>query len=571
MGENTTYTQQGEKNAQLLNHILSLFTTTFFILFLLLPLFYIIKSAFAGEKGFTLAYIRLLYTDKNCATALYNSFRIALATTLLATALALPLALINNSTRYAGKQIFVCLIAFTMFAPPFVGTLGIKHIFSRYGTLNLLLTQLHLTTTSINFLNASSILPIVFIQVLHLYPIMYLSLSTTLANVDPSIDEVSLTLGISPFRRYKDIIWPLIRPGFISSALLIFIAAFSDLGTPLVTNYTSVLSVSIFHHINSLGENPYAYAMVFLMLCTTLFFALLLQHFGKVDSRHKMLAKNYVKRTLYTPNSKEKLLIYLFFGTLLFLSFIPHLSLIITSIGKQWFNSYLPKAYTLEGYRYLLTSGSSLGIGNSLFYAFFATITNMTLGFFIAYVVSHKLGRWHRLVDMLAMLPLFLPGLVLAFGLLITYINTPLNPQRNPTFLLIMAYSMRYLPYVVRNAVASLQQMNPNLEEAATLFGATALQRMRHITFPIILPSIVAGGMIAFSKAIMAVSDSLILVARERYYPIAKVIYGLYSSREEVRASALGIVAMLIVMIVVFAAGQLMTRRMGKIFKVEEA
>jgi len=113
-----------------------------------------------------------------------------------------------------------------------------------------------------------------------------------------------------------------------------------------------------------------------------------------------------------------------------------------------------------------------------------------------------------------AILPLAVPGIVVDFG----YIGmsqpgaifAALNPANNPTALLIIAYSVRRLPYVVRAAAASLQQTPAVFEEAAASVGSSPIRTTWTITLPLIGANLLAGGLLAFCFAMLEVSGSLI-------------------------------------------------------------
>ncbi|MEM7173841.1 MAG: iron ABC transporter permease [Bacteroidota bacterium] len=550
--------------------LMGLGTVLFFFFFLFKPVFTIIKRAFIANSGFTLAYIKLLFNNQQFFFYLVNSFRIGLITTFFTILIALPLALINNKFTYSGKQAIFALITVSMFAPPFVSSIGLKYFFSNYGTVNSLLMHLGLIREPIYFLSGNSILPIVFIQVLHLYPIMYLSLSSTLSNIDPSIEEASITLGMSRWRRYRDIVWPLARPGFFSGAILVFIWSFTDLSTPLMTSFHAVLSVGIFHQMNEMIDNPYGYVMVFSMMCITTLFVILLKWVIAIDHRHKMIGKTYSTRSLARPNRWEALGIYTFLTSLILVSFIPHIGVFFTSIAERWCNSYLPTTYTLQAYKNLFSSSCLSGIKNSLFYGFIATFTNLVIGSFIAYTIAKKRVFWVGLVDALVMMPLFLPGIIMGFGYIITYMNTWLDTGKNPAFLLIMAYTMRYIPYTVRVCTAGLQQLNDSLEEASTVFGASGFRTFWQITVPAILPSLLTSGVLAFSRTILEVSESLLLATKEAYYPITKMIYALYCSQGDgpTKASALGMVTLFIILLIVVISNKFLGKKANNLFKI---
>jgi iron(III) transport system permease protein len=142
--------------------------------------------------------------------------------------------------------------------------------------------------------------------------------------------------------------------------------------------------------------------------------------------------------------------------------------------------------------------------------------------------------------------------------------------QNNPTLLLILAYAMRRLPYVVRSAVAGLQQTPVDLELAARNLGASGFLTMRRITIPLISANLIAGGLLAFAFAMLEVSDSLVLAQRDSYWPITKAIYELFGRLGDGPhiAAALGVWAMVILTLTILSASALLGRRMGTIFRV---
>jgi iron(III) transport system permease protein len=150
--------------------------------------------------------------------------------------------------------------------------------------------------------------------------------------------------------------------------------------------------------------------------------------------------------------------------------------------------------------------------------------------------------------------------------------NTPfwLDVQKYPVVLLIIAYAARRLPYIVRSAVAGLQQTPQDLELAAANLGAGKSTILRKIMIPLIFANLLAGALMAFAFAMLEVSDSLILAQTAAYYPITKAIWelsqrlgdGLYI------ASALGVWAMVLLTLTILSVSSLLGKKMGAIFRV---
>jgi iron(III) transport system permease protein len=232
-------------------------------------------------------------------------------------------------------------------------------------------------------------------------------------------------------------------------------------------------------------------------------------------------------------------------------------------------------SFTLSHFRAALGHGMVVpSIGNSLRYVTLSTALDLALGVAIAYVVVRRRFRAGHLLDAAAMLPLAVPGLVMAFGYLaISREGRPLaflNPARDPTALLVVAYSIRRLPFVVRATAAGLQQISVVLEEAARNLGASAFRAFRRVTLPLLGPHLLAGGVFAFALSMLEVSDSLILAQKQSTFPITKAIYELFQLLGEGRwlAAALGVWAMVFLGFAIAFARSMLGRRFGGIFRV---
>jgi iron(III) transport system permease protein len=254
----------------------------------------------------------------------------------------------------------------------------------------------------------------------------------------------------------------------------------------------------------------------------------------------------------------------------------------ISGVGS-WYESALPKVFTMQHYATALTHPLALpSVKNSIFYASLSMVVDVVLGLFIAYLLVRSRLPGRQLIDALAMLPLAVPGIVLAFGYLaISFqlqklfhanktIRDLVDVTENPTMLLVVAYAMRRMPYVVRSAVAGLEQTPVDLELAAKNLGASGFLTMRRITIPLISANLIAGALLAFAFAMLEVSDSLILAQKETHWPITKAIYDLYQRLGDgpYVASALGVWAMVILTLTILSANSLLGRRMGTIFRV---
>ena len=328
---------------------LLLFLWLFFGAFMLYPLGHVFTSAFFTSEGFSLVFIKLMFSSPNYTSILANSVNLGLVVTLLTSLLSLPLALILVRYNFPGKSLLNGLILVPLVLPPFVGAVGMRQLLARFGSVNLLLLKLGVIDQPIDWLGGGSFWGVVILEALHLYPIMYLNLAAALANVDPSLEEAAKNLGANGFKLFRTVTFPLMLPGYFAGAIIVFIWSFTELGTPLVFEYRQVVAVQIFNMVTDLHQNPMGYAFVVAVIAITIFFFYLSKRILG-GGRYEMLGRGHVTSAIRPASPFLTLIAY---GAVLgvsALALIPHCGVLLTSLAKRWFMSVLPSEYTLEYY-----------------------------------------------------------------------------------------------------------------------------------------------------------------------------------------------------------------------------
>ncbi|MBR1588274.1 MAG: ABC transporter permease subunit, partial [Kiritimatiellae bacterium] len=266
---------------------------------------------------------------------------------------------------------------------------------------------------------------------------------------------------------------------------------------------------------------------------------------------------------------------------------LPHAGVVLTSLSKpgSWYGTVLPQVFTLGNYAEALGHEMTVAsIRNSLLFASVAVCVNLVLGVAVAFLVVRSKIRGAGVLDALSMIPLAVPGLVMAFGYLaisswlsnLGWVRTSafwtslFDVRVNPALFLVVAYAVRRLPYMVRSAVAGLQQTSETFEEAAWNLGASPARALRRVTLPLIAANLVAGLLLAFAFSMLEVSDSLMLAQQARFYPITKTIYELFQllGTGKYLASALGVWAMLFLTVTIAGVSVLLGKKMGALFRV---
>lgn len=240
-----------------------------FGVFFLYPVGMTLAVAFQNEDGgFTLDYVLGVFRNPVYVEGLWNAFVMGICSTIAALIIAFPLALASHRWIFPGKKILSLLILAPLVLPPFVGAVGIKQILGVSGALNALLIDLGFMHASqpMDWLGEGRLWGVVAMNALHLYPILYMNIAAALSHLDPAMEQAAQNLGCSPWRRFRKITLPLCMPGVFAGSAIVFIWSFTELGVPLVFDYTRVASVQVYDGIKDLTQNPMPYALVGIML-----------------------------------------------------------------------------------------------------------------------------------------------------------------------------------------------------------------------------------------------------------------------------------------------------------------
>lgn len=542
----------------------------FFAAFLFHPLSYIVKRSLFVNGIFTTAFYSGLLSDKYLAAGLRNSLLVAVWVTLLSTLLGAAFALLMQRVRFPGSGAISGLMLLPMIMPPFVGAIGISVIFNRFGAFNQLLMSIGLASRAAppDWLG-NPFWGIVILETLHLFPIMYLNVAGSLSLVDPAIEEAARGLGASGPRLLSGVTLPLILPGVFAGASIVFIWSFTDLGTPLVFSFNRMATVQIFDMVKSPETNPRGYALVVVvLLITVLVFALARFVFGR--RRYEMPAFGRGSAAVWTPPALTRWALAAGVWAVMAAALAPHAAVILLSLSRGWSMSVLPQQWTAFAYGSLFKHPlTSLSIQNSLIYSALAMIFVLGAGGVIAHTLARKRFAGNALMDACAMLPLAVPGIVLAYGYVTAFTGTALDPFRNPVILLVVSYSVRRLPLVVRALYAGLLQIGAALEEAGANLGASPATVFRTVTMPLIRPHIIGAAVLAFVFSMLEVSDSLILAMQEDFYPMTKAIYVLVARLGDgvIMASALGVLGIVLLGAGMAVAQKLLGAGLGRMFR----
>ncbi|MBW2308437.1 MAG: iron ABC transporter permease [Deltaproteobacteria bacterium] len=437
---------------------------------------------------------------------------VSLGATLLGLFLGVSMGWIvtRTDTPWVGKLEIPLIVPF--FLSPFIGALAWTGLASRdYGLLNGIIELI----IGVRPFEVYGPWGMIWVMGIYYSPYAFLIVSGTLRNMDPTLEEAALSSGASKLQTMARITLPLMMPGILASALLIFVAATEQFGVPSVLGLNQrwfVLTTRIFY---MLQEYPQDYSMA-----ATVSMVMLGVTGGLVILRTRMLSRReFVTvagkgfRPHIIPLGRWRyvtlgfLLCYVLFAVIL-----PFGTFVAISFFRFWSIHPKLKYLTLDNWRYILFEYPTtwVAIQNSLFLSIVGAAVAVFITAIIAWVVVRTRAFGKDILDTIATLPVAVPGLILGVAYMWAWIRSPI-PIYGTIWILMIAYVSRFIPYSLRSIESTLRQIDKVLEESASISGASWLRTFFTISLPLLKPGLVASYILLYVTFIRELSCSILL------------------------------------------------------------
>ncbi|PQD94821.1 iron ABC transporter permease [Pradoshia eiseniae] len=541
----------------------------FFGLFLILPLLSVFLVSFTGQpvnllgslsdpaifdstiekfKGVSLDAYQSIITSKGYFNSLVNSLQLAITVAVLVILICVPIAYGIARTTMPFKRTISALCTIPLIVPTFISAYAFILMFGRSGWITAIYQKLGGEGMLID---PYSMAGIVIVQVFFFFPYALWPMVAAFKVSDITLEEASLNLGAKNWFTFAFVTFPLALPGIISSALLIFTVSFSDFGTPIILapKELNLLVVEAYREIAGFYNWGGAAILTVVMVLVAAFFFWLQtlltkgRNYGSVSGKPKMQRLNS-HSGLTKALSGYSILIVL-------VPFLAMISIVIQSFATTWGKDFLPNGYTLKHYQTIFTS--SLGnIQNSLILAFGALVLSVVIATFVSYFVVRQNAAK---LDFVTNIPLIVPGIAFGIALIQTFNTAPLQ-LTGTALLLIIAYTIRRLPYMIRSTMGSMRAIKQDIEEAAINLGATPLTAAITIIGPLMLPGIAAGSLLVFITVIKETSIS-ILIAPAEWAPMSLAIFQNILRGEYYTAAAMSVILVILVLFLQAVANRL--------------
>lgn len=511
-----------------------------YVAFLAFPLFTIFKEAVAGPDGtFSLAYFQRFFGERYYFNTILNSLKLSLATMAWALVIGVPLAYFYNFFEIRGRSVVQVLIILSSMSAPFVGAYAWILLLGRSG----LMTRFVRDTFGWEMPTIYGFNGVVLVLTLQLYPLVFLYVSGALRNVDNSLLEASQGLGSRGLGRFVRVILPLCATSILASALLVFMRAMADFGTPLVIGEGfRTFPVEIYkQYVGETSQNYGFAASISVVAVALTAIVFLLQKLVALRFSFKMNALSRIQRRRAKPLAA--VLMHAFTYLVVGVSMLPQAYLVYSSFRKTNVFGNFVRGYSLDSYREAWRHvrralPTTLTIGGLSI----AIVVLMSI--LIAYMVVRRRGVINNTIDTMSMLPFIIPGSVVGIALALSFSSGPLV-LTGTMVIMVIAMCIRRSPYTIRSSVAILQQIPVSTEEAAISLGASKLKTFFRITTPMMANGIISGAILSWVTILTELSASIMLYSAKTQ-TLTLTIYVLVSRGTDGPASAVAAILMLV-------------------------
>lgn len=488
--------------------------------------------------------------------ALPTSLLLAGIVATTSSALGLMLALLGQRGRSGVvRRALGAIGLLPIITPPFILAFAMIFLFGRRG-----MVTYDLLGISSNFI--FGIPGVALAQVLAFSPIAYLVIRGSVASLDPSLEEASSTLGASRWYLFRTVTWPLLRPGIANAFLLTVIESFADFGNPLILGGDrGYLATEVFSAFSARYDPQEAavYGTVLLVLVLIVFFAQ--QRWLGRSSFVTVSGKPSSGTFAPLPRSLEAGLLAVFaLWTAVVLAL--YASVLYGSFVQLWgINGTL----TLQNYRDFMNVGWSVFL-YTVRVAALSSIPAALLGFLVAYLVVRQRFLGRRLLEFGSMLSFAIPGTVMGVAYILAF-NTGPWLLTSSTIIIVLAFVFRNMPVAIRGGVAGLAQIDPSLEEASTTLRAPSSVTLRRVLVPLLIVPLIGGLIFAFVRSMTAISQVIFLVSPGKMLTTV-LLLGWVEQGQLGRAAAMGSVLIVSMLVVVLLLTLLTRKREGVVAAV---
>lgn len=477
-------------------------TSTYAVLLALLvlvaaPLLSVLVTAVTGYRGEPSALGDL--ADPRMMKVLANTVWLSILVVIFATLMAAPLAFLMSWTAFKRHSWVDIVVMIPFMTPPFAAAMAWMD-FTRLGGVAQQLLGKAVGRAAHDFI--FSVWGMAFIMACELFPFLYLILRNALDSLPASHLEMAAVAGASRWQRFARVIAPLMLGPFSLGALIVFIRAAGEFGTPVTLGNAIGYQVLVSKIQQDITIDPISFSSA--AASSSVLFALGVTVWGVQQflSRRSLTSGGRVSRSVsISLGLVGRILGWLvmfvvFLGSVI----IPYISIILGSMTILRSKAPTPTNLTFDYFGIALGKRTAQeALMNSAFLGVVGATCAVILGLLVVLFAYRRRSASSRVADFLAVAPDTVPGIVLAVGFILLW-NAPWLPitPYGTRWILVLGYMALFLPMVVQNIKTSFDAISPTLLEAAAMSGASRWQTFLRVQLPLLAPGVLAGWLLAF-------------------------------------------------------------------------
>ena len=528
----------------------------------------VVASSFQRDGSWTLAGYREVLSQKIVIEAILNSLVLSIGTVALCALVGVPLAFLFERFTFPARRLFAALAALPLVLPPLVGTVAFIFLFGESGILaHGIQNLLGLQQSPWQLRGWPALL---FFHTYTMYPFFYVLTGAGLRRIDASLAEAARSLGASRTTVLRRVLLPQLTPSLLAAALLTFMTSMASFSAPLFFGGdVRVLTLEIYT-ARQRGDFVLAVTETVILAIISLGALIFFQRYEGTRKFAAAAMKGAPRRRVSIASGAARVLATVVAIVFAIVLVLPVATLCLVSFAQEgsWTTQTIPSAYTFANYRRLMSDPWAAEVFvNSFTMSVIAAVAALVWSFCVVILLRRRARSqrfldegWRRLLSLLVLVPWALPGTVVAVSIAEAY-GQP--SALLGSFVLVgtfwilpVIYFLRFMPLVVRALQASMEQVDPSLEEAAGSLGARAWRRFSRVTLPLVWPGAVAGTLLAFVIALGEyVASVLVFVPANR--PISIAIASELRDFNLGAAAAYGVVLIVIISISMMVAGRL--------------
>lgn len=472
-------------------------------LFIILPIIKVFQISVSTGESVWEVYSTLL-SSWYMRQALVNSLLVGGLSALTAAFVGFVMAYAITRVNIPGKKFFNLISIVPIISPPFVFSLSILLLFGNSG----LITYSLLGIRNYPIYGLRGLL---LAQTVTFFPVAYLTLKGILESISPTLEDAAFDLGASKLQVFARVTLPLSIPGLASAMLVVFIESLADFGNPLVLAGSDfpTLSVQAYLQITGMYDLAGGAGLAAILLIPSIT-AFVLQKYWVNKKRYITITGKPTRSVVKSVSPTMRWVLFGFCCLVSLLVLLFYAVIVVGAFSVAWGFNY---SFTLRNFTYVFDVGWKT-IKDTITVALVSTPISGLLGMFIAFLVVRKRFIGKGIMEFTSMLSFALPGTVVGIGYILAFNQRPLL-LTGTLAILVLNFVFRYVPVGIQNGVATLRQIDPSIEEAATDLGANSSTVFRRITLPLISPAFFSGLVFAFVRSMTAISAAIFLVSAD--------------------------------------------------------